>query len=117
VSGNPGGRKPISADVKLAFAEISPKAIQTLFDLLDCKTPAVALGAAREILDRHLGLTPSTASYWVAFRKRLRELGYREGENRLVEAFDGREEVDILVENLKGRIGKGVMLWSRWVLR
>jgi hypothetical protein len=55
-------------------------------------------------------MTPSTASYWVAFRKRLRELGYREGENLLVEAFDGREEVNILVENLKGRIARGLML-------
>ena len=52
--------------------------------------------------------TPPTASYWVAFRKRLRELGYREGENLLVEAFDGREDVDHLVENLKGRISKGI---------
>jgi putative ABC transport system substrate-binding protein len=53
-------------------------------------------------------MTPPTASYWVAFRKRLRELGYREGENLLVDAFDGREESDRLVENLKERINKGV---------
>ena len=52
--------------------------------------------------------TPSTASYWVAFMKRLRELDYREGENLLVEAFDGREEADHLVGNFKGRISKGV---------
>src|SRR5215469_5811165 len=53
-------------------------------------------------------MTPPTASYWVAFMRRLRELGYREGENLLVEAFDGREETDHLVENLKERINKGV---------
>jgi hypothetical protein len=29
-------------------------------------------------------MTPPTASYWVAFMKRLRELGYREEENHLV---------------------------------
>jgi putative ABC transport system substrate-binding protein len=38
----------------------------------------------------------------------LRELGYRDGENLLVEAFDGRQEADRLVENLKERINKGV---------
>jgi putative ABC transport system substrate-binding protein len=53
-------------------------------------------------------MTPPTASYWVAFVRRLRELGYREGENLLVEVFDGREETGHLVENFKGRIGKGV---------
>ena len=40
--------------------------------------------------------------------KRLRELGYREGENLLVEVFDGNQEADHLVENLKERINKGV---------
>ena len=53
-------------------------------------------------------MTLPTASYWVAFMKRLRELGYREGENLLADAFDGREETDRFVENLKERINKGV---------
>jgi putative ABC transport system substrate-binding protein len=53
-------------------------------------------------------MAPPTASYWIAFVRRLRELGYRDGENLLVDAFDGREETDRLVENLKGRINKGV---------
>jgi len=53
-------------------------------------------------------MTPPTASYWIAFMRRLRELGYRDGENLLVEAFDGRQEADRLVENLKERINKGV---------
>jgi putative tryptophan/tyrosine transport system substrate-binding protein len=52
-------------------------------------------------------MTPPTSSYWVAFMRRLQELGYREGENLLVEAFDGREETERL-EDLKGRISKGV---------
>jgi putative tryptophan/tyrosine transport system substrate-binding protein len=51
--------------------------------------------------------TPPTASYWIAFMRRLQELGYREGENLLVEAFDGREEADHIVETLKRRISKG----------
>jgi putative tryptophan/tyrosine transport system substrate-binding protein len=53
-------------------------------------------------------MTPPTAPYWIAFMRRLRELGYRDGENLLVEAFDGRQEADRLVENLKERINKGV---------
>ena len=53
-------------------------------------------------------MTPPTASYWVAFMKRLGELGYREGENLLVEVFDGNEEAGHVVENLKERINKGV---------
>jgi len=32
-------------------------------------------------------MTPPTASYWIAFMRRLRELGYRDGENLLVEAL------------------------------
>jgi putative ABC transport system substrate-binding protein len=53
-------------------------------------------------------MTPPTASYWIAFMRRLRELGYRDGENLLVEAFDGRQEADHLVANLKNRINQGV---------
>jgi hypothetical protein len=55
VSGNPGGAKKIPEDIKQAFREISPAAVQKLFDLLDRGPPPVQLAAAREILDRHLG--------------------------------------------------------------
>jgi len=67
-----------------------------------------AQAAAKSLHMAAVLMTPPTASYWVAFMKRLRELGYREGENLLVEVFDGREEANHLVENLKERINKGV---------
>jgi putative ABC transport system substrate-binding protein len=67
-----------------------------------------AQAAAKSLHVAAVLMTPPTASYWVAFMKRLRELGYRDGENLLVEAFDGREEADHLVKNLKERINKGV---------
>jgi hypothetical protein len=35
--------------------------------------------------------TPPTVSYWVAFIRRFRELGYRDGENLCVTTFDVRE--------------------------
>ena len=53
-------------------------------------------------------MTPPTASYWIAFNQRLRELGYREGENLLVESLNGREQPDRLVEKLREKIRKGV---------
>ena len=67
-----------------------------------------AQAAAKSLRMAAVLMTPPTASYWVAFMKRLRELGYREGENLLVEVFDGREEAGHLVESLKERINKGV---------
>src|SRR4029078_10424145 len=67
-----------------------------------------AQAAAKSLHMAAVLITPTTASNWVAFMKRLRELGYREGENLLVEAFDGNQEADHLVENLKERINKGV---------
>ena len=67
-----------------------------------------AQAAAKSLHMAAILMTPPTASYWVAFMKRLRELGYREGENLLAEVFDGHEQADHLVENLKERINKGV---------
>ena len=67
-----------------------------------------AQAAAKSLRMAAVLMTPPTASYWEAFMKRLRELGYREGENLLVEVFDGREETGHLVESLKERINKGV---------
>ena len=73
------------------------------------KVSAIRAQAAAESLRMVAVLmTPPTASYWVAFMKRLRELGYREGENLMVDVFDGREEAGHLVESLKERINKGV---------
>jgi putative ABC transport system substrate-binding protein len=67
-----------------------------------------AQAAAKSLHIAAVLMTPPTASYWAAFMKRLRELGYREGENLFVEAFNGREEGDHLVERLKETINKGV---------
>ena len=53
-------------------------------------------------------MTPPAASYWIAFNQRLRELGYREGENLLVESLNGSEQPDRLVEKLREKIRKGV---------
>ena len=52
--------------------------------------------------------TPPTVSYWVAFIRRLRELGYRDGENLFVTTFDVREDADHLLEKLKDNIKKGI---------
>ena len=52
-------------------------------------------------------MTPPTDTYWVAFNRRLQELGYRDGKNLLVEVIDGREQPGRLVEDLKERISKG----------
>src|SRR6516165_8534863 len=52
--------------------------------------------------------TPPTVSYWVAFIRRLRELGYRDGENLFVTTFDARGDADHLLEKLKDNIKKGI---------
>jgi putative ABC transport system substrate-binding protein len=51
---------------------------------------------------------PPTASYWVTFIRRLRELGYRDGENLFVTAFDVREDADYLLEKLKDKLKKEI---------
>jgi putative ABC transport system substrate-binding protein len=52
--------------------------------------------------------TPPTVSYWVAFIRRLRELGYRDGENLFVTTFDVREDADHLLEKLNDKTKKGI---------
>jgi hypothetical protein len=47
--------KKIPEDIRQAFKEISPKAVQTLFAALDQAPWPVRVIAAREILDRNLG--------------------------------------------------------------
>lgn len=55
--GNPGGgRKKIPANIKKAFEEATPEAVQTLIDLMrNSSDDNVRLKAAKEICDRHLG--------------------------------------------------------------
>ena len=76
-----------------------------------------AQAAAKSLHMAAILMTPPTASYWVAFMKRLHELGYREGDNLLVEVFDGNQEADHVVENLKASSTTVSMLWSQVVLR
>jgi putative tryptophan/tyrosine transport system substrate-binding protein len=44
---------------------------------------------------------PRTAPHWVAFAQRLRELGYREGENLVVDYLDARSETGLIQEAMK----------------
>ena len=61
--------------------------------------------------------TPPTVSYWVAFIRRLRELGYRDGENLFVTTFDVREDADHLLEKLNDKTKKGINVVVAMVLR
>lgn len=54
-SGNPGGRRRASPDVKAAFAAACPDAVATLVALLQSKNETVRLRAADVIITRHLG--------------------------------------------------------------
>ena len=54
-SGNPGGRPKPPAGLKTRLAELSPRAVERLAELLDSGDERVRLEAAKTILDRHLG--------------------------------------------------------------
>jgi len=56
-SANPGGRKPVPDDIKLAFREASPGALKTLIEIsTDAEAaPAARVSAAATILDRAYG--------------------------------------------------------------
>jgi len=54
-SGNPGGRPKPPDGLKTRLAELSPRAVERLGELLDSDDERVRLEAARTILDRHLG--------------------------------------------------------------
>ena len=54
-SGNPGGRPKPPDGLKTRLAELSPRAVERLGELLDSDDERVSLEAARTILDRHLG--------------------------------------------------------------
>jgi hypothetical protein len=54
-SGNPGGRpKPLDG-LRTRLAQLSPRALERLADLLDSADERVRFEAAKTILDRHLG--------------------------------------------------------------
>jgi hypothetical protein len=54
-SGNPGGRPKPPDGLRTRLAELSPRAVERLGELLDSADERVRLEAARTILDRHLG--------------------------------------------------------------
>ena len=54
-SGNPGGRPKPPDGLRTRLAELSPRAVERLGELLDSEDERVRLEAAKTILDRHLG--------------------------------------------------------------
>ena len=54
-SGNAGGRPKPPDGLRTRMAELSPRAIERLGELLDSDDERVRLEAAKTILDRHLG--------------------------------------------------------------
>src|SRR5262245_40602334 len=60
-TGNAGGRPKPPEGLRTRLAELSPRAIERLGELLDSDDERVRLEAARTILDRHLGRPPIQA--------------------------------------------------------
>jgi len=54
-SGNPGGRPKPPDGLRTRLAELSPRAVERLAELLDSADERVRLEAVKTILDRHLG--------------------------------------------------------------
>jgi hypothetical protein len=54
-SGNPGARPKPPDGLRARLADLSPRAVERLGELLDSVDERVRLEAARTILDRHLG--------------------------------------------------------------
>ena len=54
-SGNAGGRPKPPDGLRTRLAELSPRAVERLGELLDSGDERVRLEAAKAILDRHLG--------------------------------------------------------------
>ena len=54
-SGNAGGRPKPPDGLRTRLAELSPRAVERLGELLDSDDERVRLEAAKAILDRHLG--------------------------------------------------------------
>lgn len=55
-SGNPSGRKKIPEDIKQAFKELTPIAIEKLTELLtSSEDERIVMDAVKVVFDRHLG--------------------------------------------------------------
>ena len=55
VSGNPGGRPKVAAEIRDLARDHGPAAIQRLVDLMNSKNEGVAVRAAEALLDRGYG--------------------------------------------------------------
>ncbi len=62
VSGNPGGRTPVSPEVREALKALTMPAVKRLGELINSENERVALGALNSALDRNLGTSPLTES-------------------------------------------------------
>jgi hypothetical protein len=87
---NPGGRTTREARMLRDLRALGPRAIAKLGKLLDDPNSAVALGAAKEILDRNLGkvkqqVTVDVTSTHVLHLQALEELAARK-KQQLIEA-------------------------------
>ena len=60
VSGNPGGRPKLPAEMREMFQTKAPEAFEVLCRHLNAKDPRVAVAAATRILDRAYGRPPQT---------------------------------------------------------
>lgn len=85
-SGNPGGRPKIPQDVKEMARGLSPKAIETLGEIMQDKgaPPAARVSAASTILDRGYGKAPQHIT-----TERIDNLTDAELANELAEALAG----------------------------
>ena len=58
ISGNPGGRPRVAAEVKELARDHGPRAIERLRELMESENEAVACRAAESLLDRGFGRAP-----------------------------------------------------------
>jgi Family of unknown function (DUF5681) len=86
VSGNPGGRRPIPPDVKLALEAMTPRAVERLAELLESSDESVAIRAVSIILDRTYGKAAQGAES--TLRKVQTALLVAEVERRYLERAD-----------------------------
>lgn len=93
VSGNPGGRPAMPAEVKEALEAASERAAKRLVELVDSDDPRVALMASNAVLDRLFGKPTQvtdakieTTSVQQAHLKVLEEIAQRRQERIASEA-------------------------------
>lgn len=60
-SGNPGGRPPIPADIRIKAAKFTGRALERIVELIESSDERVAFMASKELLDRVHGRTAPIA--------------------------------------------------------